>query len=103
MRESNLHLVLNSGIEPEFNFFFFLWGESNLFILVLLVMDRKMGTFWKTLFRMAPIWFRLNRFIFPVGNRTLKVYVVMVKGVVEDNNVKFMQFWDGSQYMFKRL
>jgi hypothetical protein len=40
---------------------------------------------------MAPLWFRLKRFIFPVGNRTLKIYVVMVKGVVEDNNVKFMQ------------
>jgi hypothetical protein len=56
------------------------------------VMDRKMGTFLKTLFRMAPIWFLLERFIFPVRNRTLKIYVVMVKGVVEDNDGKFMQF-----------
>jgi hypothetical protein len=53
----------------------------------MLVMDRTMGTFEKKfLFHMAPVWFRIKEFFY-VGNRTLKIYVVRVKGVMEERQL----------------
>jgi hypothetical protein len=58
----------------------------------MLVMDKKKWERVVKLFsHMALSCLGIKDFFY-VGNRTLEIYGVMVKGVVEGNDVKFMQF-----------
>ncbi len=92
MRESNPHVVLNSGIEPEFNLGWCCEGNRTLILSSLCWWWIEKGERVVKLFsHMALICLGIKKFFY-VGNRTLEIHVVMVKGVVEDNNVKFMQF-----------
>jgi len=78
MRESNPHLLLNSGIEPEFNLFWRCEGNQTLKVKTRYVGDGYKNGKHVEILRFVFYLFGHKR-IFYVGNRTLKTYLVMVK------------------------